>query len=217
MKIKSTRPNQGFTLIEVIVSFVLIGIIGSMMISFFNNAVSESGRVPAWLDTSANLHKVMENITAAYNGYPRWNQSTIYTVGSIVTPTVKNGHFYRCTTAGTSGAVEPSNWCPSVGSCFTEGATTVTVIDGTVIWTEYTVTLLNSIKTDVGMAGGPVGATYLTGVIGTFTVLENKFIKYDPTTRTAQDAGPSDPKTILKITVKSSEGQVLTSIYGSDV
>src|SRR5262249_25880603 len=59
----------------------------------------------------------------------RWLANTAYALGEVVTPssggTVGNGHTYRCTTAGTSGATQPS--FPT-----SEGAT---VTDGTVVWT----------------------------------------------------------------------------------
>lgn len=64
---------------------------------------------------------------------PIWLASTAYTVtqardaglGSIVKPTTFNGRHYKCTTAGTSGASEPS-WNTVIGS---------TTNDNTVVWT----------------------------------------------------------------------------------
>lgn len=40
--------------------------------------------------------------------YPIWESSHVYIVGEIVTPTTRNLHKYRVTTAGTSGATEPT-------------------------------------------------------------------------------------------------------------
>jgi hypothetical protein len=60
---------------------------------------------------------------------PRWRPNQAYTVGQFVTPTTSNpNRIYRCTTAGTSGASEPS-W-PDTDNA--------TVSDGTVTWTEAT-------------------------------------------------------------------------------
>ena len=65
--------------------------------------------------------------------------STAYVVGDIrrqgpATPTVGQERVFRCTTAGTSSATEPTvaNY---VGSNTTRGGT---VTDGTVTWTEIT-------------------------------------------------------------------------------
>ncbi len=55
-----------------------------------------------------------------------WAVSTVYSAGARVVPKTANGHIYKCTTAGTSGAVEPV-WPTTAGS---------TVADGTAAWTE---------------------------------------------------------------------------------
>lgn len=38
---------------------------------------------------------------------PAWQASTAYNVGQIISPSTANGHFYECTTAGTSGKAPP--------------------------------------------------------------------------------------------------------------
>ena len=58
-------------------------------------------------------------------GDTAWTASHAYALGDIVIPTTNNGFWYECTTAGTSGAAEPT-W-PT-----TEG---LTVTDNTVVWT----------------------------------------------------------------------------------
>lgn len=65
-----------------------------------------------------------EYFESAYN--PVWESNHVYEVGDIVTPTTRNAHKYRVTTAGTSGATEPS--FP------TSSAATVT--SGTAVFTE---------------------------------------------------------------------------------
>ena len=57
---------------------------------------------------------------------PTWTASTSISEGQIILPTTSNGHFYICTTAGTSDSTEPT-WST------TEGAT---ITDNTVTWTE---------------------------------------------------------------------------------
>lgn len=56
-----------------------------------------------------------------------WVASTAYSAGAMVKPVVSNGHYYICSTAGTSGANAPT-WPLGHG---------LTVTDGTAVWTEY--------------------------------------------------------------------------------
>ena len=58
-------------------------------------------------------------------GSTAWVANTAYALGAIVIPTVNNGLWYECTTAGTSGASQPT-WPTTEGQ---------TVADGTVTWT----------------------------------------------------------------------------------
>jgi len=59
--------------------------------------------------------------------YGQWATDTSYEVGDIKIPTSRNGHRYRCITAGTSGSSEPS-WPTAQGA---------TVADGGAEWEEY--------------------------------------------------------------------------------
>ena len=80
-----------------------------------------------------------------------WQASTPYALLAWVVPTTANGRRYRCTAGGTTGATEPT-WPTNPGE---------TVADGTVNWTEDTVTL--PIDT-VGRTEGTVSGFYGIGV-----------------------------------------------------
>ena len=60
-----------------------------------------------------------------------WVASTVYALNAYAIPTATNQHFYKCTTAGTSDATEPT-WT-------TDGST---VTDGSAIWTDMGLILL---------------------------------------------------------------------------
>ncbi|MDE2102635.1 MAG: hypothetical protein KGL39_35645 [Patescibacteria group bacterium] len=83
-----------------------------------------------------------------------WTDKTAYIVNNYVQPTVTggNGHLYRCSTAGISGAAEPV-WP------LTEGGT---VTDGTAVWTEMTPVLANRLPAP----GSPLATRVASG--GTF-------------------------------------------------
>ncbi|MDI6815278.1 MAG: hypothetical protein QMC90_04280 [Dehalococcoidales bacterium] len=69
---------------------------------------------------------------------PAWAANTAYALGDKVEPTTKNNCVYECTTAGTSGATEPT-WTTNEGS---------TVADNTVVWTCHTYEA-NAAQTDL--------------------------------------------------------------------
>jgi hypothetical protein len=61
----------------------------------------------------------------APSGTTKWVASTAYALNANVLPISVNGYYYTCTTAGTSGTVEPT-WTTTLGGVVT---------DGTVQWT----------------------------------------------------------------------------------
>lgn len=71
----------------------------------------------------------LERSDAWYNNHhtvtsTTWSSGS-KTVNTFIVPTVSNGYSYVCTTAGTTGATEPT-WSTTIGN---------TVTDGTVVWT----------------------------------------------------------------------------------
>ncbi len=57
-----------------------------------------------------------------------WEAAAVYTLGTLVQPTVSNGLVYKCTTAGTADSSEPSWPTSGIGS---------TIVDNTAVWTLY--------------------------------------------------------------------------------
>lgn len=78
----------------------------------------------------------------------RWAANTAYMVGEVITPntgTIGNGHTYRCTTAGVSGASQP-NFPVSEGG---------TVADGSVVWAETTTVMAQTLADITPMKSVP--------------------------------------------------------------
>jgi len=75
----------------------------------------------------ANSNPGVDQITITpTDGLADWTASTLYSIGDIIEPTTPNGLKYTCSTAGTSGATEPTFPTSGIGS---------TVADGTAVWT----------------------------------------------------------------------------------
>jgi len=97
---------------------------------------------------------------------PNWAALTALSLGAIRSPTTGNGYYYEVTTAGTTGATEPT-WPTPAGT---------TVTDGTVVWTcrLATVTLSTSVSatalTITGFAGTLAFGANTISVSGTGTV-----------------------------------------------
>lgn len=86
---------------------------------------------------------------ALYTG-KAWAAETPFSEGDYAIPLTYNGRVYKCTTAGTSGASEPS-WTTTKGG---------TVSDGTVTWTEQSLLFqADTMPTEVAEVGYRLAVT----------------------------------------------------------
>ena len=58
--------QNGFSLLEVIVTLVLVAIVGAMVVSFMGTQVTQSGRSVTWMKEEFELSQVMERMLADY-------------------------------------------------------------------------------------------------------------------------------------------------------
>lgn len=79
-------------------------------------------------NNATNFPAAVDN-TLLPSGATTWAASTAVTTSSNVFPTTKNGYYYACTTAGTTGSTQPT-WPTTPGA---------TVTDGTAVWTCHAV------------------------------------------------------------------------------
>lgn len=122
-----------------------------------------------------------------------WVNQTLYAAGDMVIPTTPKGHFYRCTTSGTSGATEPT-W-PLTGSA--------TVGDGTAQW----VRLLGYLNLQIGVAD----STKKDNSYGQYYVQENRFVKF--VSNEIQPIDTGEPENMLEVKIKTDEGEILTALF----
>jgi prepilin-type N-terminal cleavage/methylation domain-containing protein len=211
---KAGHHNRAFTLIEIIITLTVTAVFATMIYTYFGETFIFKIDKPAVtrLKNSTALQRIMENIRADYNVYPKWRSGAVYTMNSYIIPTNFNGHYYRCTTAGTSGTTEP-NWpVTSAGG--------VTVMDNSVIWTEHisirTLLPLTTLRDSrIGAEGSdqttndygknPDGTTYTK-----YNVVRNRFTQF--LNDIDQDSDASGANKILKVTLKNDNGETLTAL-----
>lgn len=115
---------------------------------------------------------------------PVWTATTAFTVrpirdarlGSVVKPTSFNDRHFKCTTAGTSGASEPS-WNLTIGGTTSDGTVTWTTIRALTIETKVT-TVTNNREFVVSYTGGAPN-TLLTGGLAKFLNRKNASINME--------------------------------------
>jgi prepilin-type N-terminal cleavage/methylation domain-containing protein len=129
MKPRQKNAASGFTLIEVIITIVIVAVVGAMMVTYFGTSITQSSLPSFRLNAAAKLNDVLEQISARYSRYPQWSPNTTYAAGAVIipSPTKRTGLLYTTTGGGTSGSSENSITWP-----LTMGGTTAP--DGTVTW-----------------------------------------------------------------------------------
>lgn len=138
---------------------------------------TDGGDVNMVLTTADILKQALGKLSAGKLTYPVWQASHAYSADTMVETTTRNGYRYAATTAGTSGASEPS-WTTTVGD---------TISDGTVEWTNMGKLALGAWDDLLTQWSGEMSA--LTG-IGTSTALA-----YDLWTATTAITGGVRPTT----------------------
>ena len=80
MKTRKNIFEYGFTLIEVIVTLVVIAVVAAMIAVYFGTSYTQSSVPISRLMAAGNLNQIMEKITGDYNNAPTtWSPGTAYT------------------------------------------------------------------------------------------------------------------------------------------
>jgi prepilin-type N-terminal cleavage/methylation domain-containing protein len=203
MKYCSATDEYGFTLIEVIVTVLVVAIFGAMMIVFLSDSIVKSSQSIGKLKKVSDLNKVMANITQYYNQYPKWRSQTTYAAGNFVVPTKRNGNCYVCQVPlGISSISEPPDW------------SSPPITDGTVTWgLGGSLPTMSAFK-DFGGAGY-IGAenSDQNNAYGQYHVVNNRCITFDASYNEQDDSGSGCANNILKVTIRSDQGEALTALF----
>jgi len=224
MKSQRTYSKFGFTLIEVIITLVIVAVVAAMMTAYFGTGITQSSIPIFRLSAAGKINRIMEKITAEYDQVPRWSPATAYTpASSAVIPspsrrqdlgTLPNryGYQYRCTTPGTSGvaANEPGWLAPGDTNllnshvCLAPPDPSCYVMDNGVKWELYAVApLISDLQTKIGVeVTGGQDYTQTFGVDSiSYRVIQNRFIKFVGTPPTEALVASGDPNDYLKVTI----------------
>ena len=182
MKQKLKRTKGGFTLIEVIITIVVLAILAAMIASYYSQSFTHSSAPIASQIKYLGLNQVMEKISVEYAKYPHWRQNKYYASGTIILPPegATKGYQYS-TSGGTSGTTEPSPWPITAGG---------TVTDNGMTWTR-SATCAPALRNNNCTTGctcptglqdliGTEGQNY-TNTFGSYNVINNHFITFDAT------------------------------------
>ncbi|HEX7139521.1 MAG TPA: prepilin-type N-terminal cleavage/methylation domain-containing protein, partial [Vicinamibacterales bacterium] len=140
-RMSSRHSQSGFSLVEVLTASAIFAIIfvAALLIYDRSNRMFSQNTQAADMQQSTRVayEKLLSDVRMAGFDYKRagvptsafltWRASQPYVVGQMVLPSTANGHIYKCTTAGTSGATAPVTWGTTSGA---------TVSDSSVVWTE---------------------------------------------------------------------------------
>src|SRR6476469_5326672 len=135
----SRSRQRGFSLAEVMVATAILVVILVGILTLYDraNKVFKSGNEAAEMQQNVRIayDRMIGDIRMAGFDYKRggallpgqtaapWAPARSYTAGTLVTPTVGNGHTYRATNAGTSGAAQPG-WPTGTGATVVENGAT---------------------------------------------------------------------------------------------
>jgi prepilin-type N-terminal cleavage/methylation domain-containing protein len=81
---KTAKNTIGFTLIEVIVAIVILGIMATMLVTFMNASVTRSAEPVLIAQRGAYLNSIMENMTADFKELMATDESPMATFRSRV-------------------------------------------------------------------------------------------------------------------------------------
>ncbi|HEX3583689.1 MAG TPA: prepilin-type N-terminal cleavage/methylation domain-containing protein [Thermoanaerobaculia bacterium] len=142
----SRHSQSGFSLVEVMTATAIFAIIfiAALLVYDRSNRMFSQNTQAADMQQSTRVgyEKLLSDVRMVGFDYKRagiptsayipWRPSQAYVVGQMVLPSKMNGHIYKCTTAGTSGATGPTTWGTTSGATVNDGATLVWTEVGTI-------------------------------------------------------------------------------------
>lgn len=84
MKKRRLTQFKGFTLIEILATIAIAGIIMIMILPYFQSGITESHRPAQRLQDAVALQRTMENINGSYRGIPTKNTAALQALSNSI-------------------------------------------------------------------------------------------------------------------------------------
>jgi prepilin-type N-terminal cleavage/methylation domain-containing protein len=110
--------KKGFTLIEVIIALVVVAILGTLMVSYYQGGIQKSGIPVIWVTQEFQIFQAMERITADYKkalsdgtSFSSFEATitTANTAGNYGTGLVMTADYINISTGGTISPSDSTN------------------------------------------------------------------------------------------------------------
>jgi prepilin-type N-terminal cleavage/methylation domain-containing protein len=83
---RGLNQNSGFTLIELVMTIALAGLVMLMIMSFFQSGITTSPRPAQWLQDAMTVQRAMESINGAYGKILTKNTAALQSLSTTIGP-----------------------------------------------------------------------------------------------------------------------------------
>jgi prepilin-type N-terminal cleavage/methylation domain-containing protein len=114
--------NQGFTLIEIIISLIVFGIMGSMLVTMGQTALTRSAELVGITRNAYNLEAVMENINSDYISMINPNNMNASILDDLISNLNTAGYYHSAYTYTVDSIVRFNGYVAGSGNTLVPGA-----------------------------------------------------------------------------------------------
>ena len=87
MRKSRLNPSPGFTLIELIATIALAGVVMVMILPFFQSGITDSHRPARWLQDAVAVQRAMESMNGAYGRIAAKDAAALQALSNSIGPT----------------------------------------------------------------------------------------------------------------------------------
>ena len=118
--------EKGFTLIEVIVGLIIFGIMGTMLVTMGQTALTKSGELVGLTRNTYNLKAVMENINSDYISMVNPSSSSVLSLDELVSHLNTSGFYHSSYAYTVVSMTRFADFVPGTGNSLVPGNVSAT-------------------------------------------------------------------------------------------